>query len=136
MAIIKDGYDDQTPESAKRKGERRWKNNDVAKRYKAERPTYKPPEPSVRVITPNDEDIETIAQQRATRIKTVSELRKMVHYLKEIVIGHRSTITLRGPELKGQKREMTLAAYRASLEKQKRKLLLEKLRRLEEAQQG
>ena len=140
-------------EPAQETAKRRWANNDIRKRYKESQQEFAPDDPNnpfvtaygkkqkptlppaARVITPSDDDIETIEKQRAKRVKTVAELRKVTKFLQDIIRSGRGTITVRGAELKGPRREATLAGYRASLEMRKRRLLLEKLRRLEAAQE-
>jgi hypothetical protein len=123
MAIIEDGYG-KSPigETAEQKAARKWKNHEVAKRFREELAICKPVQPD-RVITPSDDDIETREQRRARRLKTAHELKQQIKLLETVVRSGRSAVT-----------EITLAGYRAQLEARKRALLLEKLRRLELAQ--
>jgi hypothetical protein len=145
------------PEPARKKAERIWRNHDVATRFKKLKspdcdpgtsPTEdefqfydgkkyfatevpKPPSELIaRTITPSDEDIETIAQQRQKRD------RRLYKFLADMVRIGRSTITLTGPELIGIEREKRLAAYKAELARRKRRLMLERLRRLENGTYG
>jgi hypothetical protein len=132
MATIEHGYGKSpTGETPEQKAARKWQNHDIAKRFKEERATNKPavPEPAVRVLTSSDANIE---RRRVKRLKTLADLRRLVRQLEDIVHSGRSTITVNGPELKDQrKREQTLAGYHAVLETRKRRLLTEKLKRLE-----
>jgi hypothetical protein len=127
---------DERKEPASEIAKRKWANADIERRYKEsranetdefttcygkkQRPTAPP---AVKVFTPSDADIETVEQRRAKRIKTATELRRQIKLLEEVVRSGRNSIT-----------EVAMAGYRAALERRKRALLLEKLRRLEQAQ--
>jgi hypothetical protein len=125
MAIIEDGYGKSLAgETAEQKAARKWKNHEVAKRFREELAICKRV-PQERIITPSDCDIETREQRRAKRIRTATELRRQIGLLQDIIRSGRNTIT-----------EATIAGYRAQLEHQKRRLLVEKLRRLEAQQEG
>ena len=108
------------------KAERKWSNHDIAKRYREKRKLVQPVarEPSVKIVTPSNAEIETIENRKA------KEQRKLARFLKEMVTCGRSTVTI-GPELKGRGRATVIAGYGNCLAMRKKKLLLEKLRRLE-----
>jgi hypothetical protein len=122
MAIIEDGYGKSPAgETAEQRAARKWKNHEVAKRFREELAICKPI-PQERVIVPNDEDIETREQRRAKRLKTATELRCQIKLLEGVIRG-RNTIS-----------EITIVGWQASLRASRRRLLLEKLRRLEAKQ--
>lgn len=127
---------DDRKEPASETAKRKWANADIERRYKEarqnetdefevaygvkQRPTAPP---AVKVFTPSDADIETVEQRRARRLKTATELRRQIKLLEELVRSGRNAVS-----------EITIAGYCAALERRKRALLLEKLRRLEQAQ--
>lgn len=125
MAIIKDGYGHSpAKESAQQKAERKWSNAEISKKYKDELEFNKQLSEHDKIITPKDEDVETVEQQRSKRLKTMKDLKLENKLLREIVRSGRNSIS-----------EVTVAGYRASLRSKKRKLLAEKLKRLEAQQE-
>ena len=124
MAIIEDGYGKSPAgETAQQKAERKWKNHEVSRRYRLELALCRPPEPE-KTITPTDGDIETREQRReqrrAKRLKTTRDLKNQIKHLEEVVRSGRGAVS-----------EIAMTGYLAQLERQKRRLLVEKLRRLE-----
>lgn len=129
---------DDPSKTAWEKANRRWANADIERRYKEARATesdefavaygrkQRPTAPpAVKIFTPSDGDIENVEQRRVRHIKTATELRRQIKLLEGVVRSGRNTIT-----------EITLPGYRAQLERQKRRLLVETLRRLQARQEG
>jgi hypothetical protein len=150
---------DPPTEPARKKAQRRWRNYEIASRFKKlkeQRPQSsdrseedefhifdgkkffaaevpKPPrdeELLASILTPSDEDVENIDKLRQKRD------RRLYKFLVELVRVGRNTITVTGPELTGPQRDVILAGSRSIVERRKRRLLMEKLRRLENGTYG
>lgn len=105
---------DTPKEPAAKKAARRWRNHDVSTRFKAEKAAANaaPPEPKETLLIENDERLKGPVNNFERRFKR--EIRAMME-------GYSA-------------RNLQLAAI--ALEQQQRRLLLEKLRRLEAAQEA
>jgi hypothetical protein len=114
--MLKD-VDDKPKEPARRKAERRWRNYDVEKKFKEEK-AKPPPEPSPVAKEPEIADTilnEALKKGTITRAQT-----KFAKYLRELLDNH-----------KHRTEQRNLIMYALSIRAQRKRLLLEKLRRLE-----
>jgi hypothetical protein len=109
VAMLKD-VDDKPREPARKKAERRWRNHDVEKRFKEEKAKPAPKEPKEIEIA---EVIKTEELKKGTLTRAQTKFAK---YLRELMEEHK-------------KRNEIL--YALSIRAQRKRLLLEKLRRLE-----
>jgi hypothetical protein len=115
MAIIKDGYNNSTPETARRRAERKWKNNAVRTKYIEARQKPK------LVETDTEPEIADTITNDGRKDGSIKRLEtKFAKKIRAMLEGHV---------------DRNLRFYVAYLAQQKRRLLLEKLRRLEAAQQ-
>jgi hypothetical protein len=115
--MLKD-VDDKPREPARRKAERRWRNYDVEKRFKEE--NAKPPlDPSAVAKAP--EIAETISREKPDgRGSVIRAQTKFAKYIKGLLEGHTK-----------HNQERIKFMYAVSIRAQRKRLLFEKLRRLE-----
>jgi hypothetical protein len=112
--MLKD-VDDKPKEPARRKAERRWSNHDVEKRLKEERSKPAPKEPKGLEIA------DTISRDKPDgRGSVVRAQTKFAKEIREMLEGHTR-----------RNQERTLLLYAISIRAQRKRLLMEKLRRLE-----
>jgi hypothetical protein len=114
--MLKD-VDDKPVEPARKKAERRWRNYDVEKRFKEEK--AKPPEPSS--VAKELEIAEVISREKPDgRCSVVRAQTKFAKYIRDMLDDHK---------LENDRRNQII--YALSIRAQRKRLLLEKLRRLE-----
>jgi hypothetical protein len=116
VAMLKD-VDDKPKEPARRKAERRWRNYDVEKRLKEER--AKPQPVSKEPCAP--EIAETISREKPDgRGSVIRAQTKFAKYIREML-----------DDYKHENERRNQIIYALSIRAQRKRLLLEKLRRLE-----
>jgi hypothetical protein len=114
--MLKD-VDDKPKEPARKKAERRWRNHDVEKRLKEER--AKPQPVSKELSAP--EIAEVISREKPDgRGSVVRAQTKFANYIKGLLEGHTK-----------HNQERIKFMYAVSIRAQRKRLLFEKLRRLE-----
>jgi hypothetical protein len=112
--MLKD-VDDKPKEPARRKAERRWRNYDVEKRFKEEKAKPTPKESKELEIA------ETISREKPDgRGSVVRAQTKFAKYIREMLDDHKH---------ENERRNQII--YALSVRAQRKRLLLEKLRRLE-----
>jgi hypothetical protein len=111
--MLKD-VDDKPKEPARKKAERRWRNHDVEKRFKEEKAKPAPKEPKEIEIA------ETIKNEELKKGTLTRAQTKFAKYIKGLLDDHKHRTE--------QKNMIVLAL---SIRAQRKRLLLEKLRRLE-----
>jgi hypothetical protein len=111
--MLKD-VDDKPKEPARKKAERRWRNHDVEKRFKEEKAKPAPREPKEIEIA---EVIKTEELKKGTLTRAQTKFAK---YIKGLLDDH-----------KARTERKNFIVYALSIRAQRKRLLLEKLRRLE-----
>ena len=122
--MLKD-VDDKPKEPARRKAERRWRNYDLEKRFKAEK--AKPPgcDPGVSSGAKKLEIAETTSREKPDGRGSVTRAQtKFAKYLRELMNDHK----------KRNEHKNLIYVYAVSIRAQRYRLLKEKLRRLEARQ--
>jgi hypothetical protein len=104
---------DKPKESATRRAERKWKNHDVATRFKAEKTALK----AAPAVTKKPLIIESEKPKPSRLTRFESKFKKEIQVMFD------------------ERKSSNLELYAISIKARKRRLLLEKLRRLEAAQQ-
>jgi hypothetical protein len=110
-------FEDAPKEPARKRAERKWRNHDVEKRFKKERakPAIKEPKDLEIAETIKNEELEKGA---ITKFET-----KFARFIKRLLDDH-----------KQRNAQKKLILYAISIRAQRKRLLLEKLRRLEARQ--
>jgi hypothetical protein len=108
--------DDPRKEPARKRAERKWRNHDVEKRFKAEQRKVEAEPKKPKVPQPAD----VIEGQQDKRGSVTRAQTKFAKEIRSMMEGHS---------------QCAVALYMVSLEAKKKRLLVEKLRRLRLAQQ-
>jgi hypothetical protein len=117
LAMPKD-FEDTPREPARRKAERRWRNYDVEKRFKEEK--VKPP-PDSDPVAKTLEIAEVISREKPDgRGSVIRAETKFAKYIRGLLEGHTK-----------HNQERIKFMYAVSIRAQRKRLLFEKLRRLE-----
>jgi hypothetical protein len=112
--MLKD-FDGSPIEPARRRAERRWRNHDVEKRYKEVRAKPQPEMPSELEIADVISNSKPDGRSTVIRAQT-----KFAKFIKSMLEGHSK-----------QNQERIKLMYILSIRTQRKRLLMEKLRRLE-----
>jgi hypothetical protein len=111
--MLKD-VDDKPREPARRKAERRWRNYDVEQRFKAEKAKPAPKE------SKDPEIAETIKNEELKKGTLTRAQTKFAKFIREMLEDH-----------KHRTEQRNLILYAISIRARHKRLLMEKLRRLE-----
>ena len=112
--MLKD-VDDKPREPARKKAERRWRNYDVEKRFKEEKAKPAPKEPKELEIAETITNKKPDGRGSVTRAQT-----KFAKFIKELLDDH-----------KHRAEQKNFIMYALSIRAQRKRYLMEKLRRLE-----